>query len=629
MLLKGVSPSIFESFNARALKPSQVAKSFVPSRKYEELVRRAHSIVVGPRGSGKTTLLKMLQPQAIESWDHSLADSIRERIDFTGVFVAADIAWSRQLTALGEGKLDEDSLRLFGVAAFTTHTLRSLVKAFLARTSEAPALVRPFRRVKLAASAEARLVRDLAQHWHLEPVAATLLALKHALSARAKNISELASMEAARDPSGRPGRLAEMRFLHINYISASGLAVEIFDDLCGQDDGRWALLCDELELAPELIRRDLLRSLRSTDERFLFKLALSPASPDLELLESSLTASPGNDYDPIPLWYAEKRHGYHFCEQLWEAMLHEKGIEPKDARAALGRSYFETLPSEWVEAKQNTAYRDDSRIGRELRSLAAKDPSFELYLREREIDVTNLDSVGRSQRAAELRKIAPLVPIRDFYRRGLQESGRKQSKRSRKAATLYAGAESLFAISEGNPRWFIGIVSRLLDRADPHAQRIPEALQAREFLAAAERFAAMLRTIPVGYEVTKSSRGLLSLVRLIGLYFHAEAVEKDFTAEPAGSFIVDSNSSEHLLNAVEQALNAGAIVYVPDDAGQVLLKSLRGKRFRLCYLLAPLYEFPLRLGTAVSLANMLREGAFSDPQTRRLPFSVSDREEEV
>ena len=48
-----LTPSAFESFNARTLTADQVAKTFVPSPHFAELCRRRHSIVLGPRGSGK------------------------------------------------------------------------------------------------------------------------------------------------------------------------------------------------------------------------------------------------------------------------------------------------------------------------------------------------------------------------------------------------------------------------------------------------------------------------------------------------------------------------------------------------------------------------------------------------
>src|SRR3954470_15580022 len=99
-------PSIFESFNARALEPDQVARTFVPSQHYRTLTKRSHSIIIGPRGSGKTTLLKMLQQPALEAWNHPHADEYRSIIDFTGVFIATDVSWGRQVQSLGYGKLE-------------------------------------------------------------------------------------------------------------------------------------------------------------------------------------------------------------------------------------------------------------------------------------------------------------------------------------------------------------------------------------------------------------------------------------------------------------------------------------------------------------------------------------------
>src|SRR5689334_745073 len=126
-------PTIFESFNARALSPGQVAATFVPSRQFEQLRRRCHTVILGPRGSGKTTLLKMLQIPALESWAHPEAAQVTAQVDFTGVFVATDISWSEQLSALGHGKLEPATQTLLANASFTTHVLRSVVVSFQQR----------------------------------------------------------------------------------------------------------------------------------------------------------------------------------------------------------------------------------------------------------------------------------------------------------------------------------------------------------------------------------------------------------------------------------------------------------------------------------------------------------------
>lgn len=57
-------------------------------------------------------------------------------------------------------------------------------------------------------------------------------------------------------------------------------------------------------------------------------------------------------------------------------------------------------------------------------------------------------------------------------------------------------------------------------------------------------------------------------------------------------------------------------MYVPDDDGQLILMSLKGKRFRLSYLLAPLYGFPIRLGKDVALSVILRKSESPERATQ-------------
>ena len=106
--------TVFEAFNARNLSPTQVAKTFIPPAQFAELCGRSHCVVVGPRGSGKTTLLKMLQLPALAAWQHEEADKYTASIDFTGVFVAADISWGKQLESLGGRNCRSDRTRAFG-----------------------------------------------------------------------------------------------------------------------------------------------------------------------------------------------------------------------------------------------------------------------------------------------------------------------------------------------------------------------------------------------------------------------------------------------------------------------------------------------------------------------------------
>ena len=141
--------SFFDTFNARFLDAEQVAATFVPSLHFEQLSGHYHALLIGPRGSGKTTLLKMLQPRALSAWNHPQSRAYRARIDYTGVFIPADVSWGAQLESLGYGVLSAANHRTLSIAAFTTHVLGSLADAFLSRT---------LRSFKARKSASARFV---------------------------------------------------------------------------------------------------------------------------------------------------------------------------------------------------------------------------------------------------------------------------------------------------------------------------------------------------------------------------------------------------------------------------------------------------------------------------------------
>jgi hypothetical protein len=190
------------------------------------------------------------------------------------------------------------------------------------------------------------------------------------------------------------------------------------------------------------------------------------------------------------------------------------------------------------------------------------------------------------------------------------------SRRSRKRALLYTGADSVFAVSEGNPRWFISMIERLLDHWEPNTSTVPDRVQAAEMVHSAQRFAAMLGTIPVKDLSVIGPRGLIGLVERIAEYFHRRVVTDPFTPEPPNTFVVDDDIPHAIADALGQALNAGAIVYVPDDWSRLILDDLRGKRFRISYLLAPLFGLPIRLGKEINLSSILARVKPDDQQLR-------------
>ncbi|MDQ1592585.1 MAG: hypothetical protein QOG71_3212 [Pyrinomonadaceae bacterium] len=606
MTQTGLLPTIFESFNARALEPEQVAKTFVPPDYFDDTLKRAHTLIVGPRGSGKTTILKMLQSPAVEAWKSPIADVYRSKIDFTGVFIPADRSWSEQIGALGEDVLVWEHKRILGVAAFTTHVLRALVEAmqYKAYPPKDTSLV-PHRRVELSRNSEAEIVSEIAEKWYLKINIPSLVSLKHALTTRLSNIWEISSEESLRNPEGRGERLANIKYLHLNFLYSAGLAIELFDDRTAQSQSKWGLLFDELELAPQWIREELIKSLRSVNSKLLFKLSMSPYSQDASLLHSELSATFGNDYNQVALWYAHKENGYNFCKALFESILKDYGLNPIEPTKLLGRSAFETLSEDY----ETSAYRPKSPLHARLLSMAEKDSSFRKFLDSKKLDLDNLHLLSEDERAAAVRKIRSLVAVRDAFRVGdnLGQNTRQQ-QRSRKNPTVYSGALSLFSIVEGNPRWFIGIIGKLIQDYAKDKSRIIATKQSSEVQKAANRFRAYLKTIPCPpLKKQQPPRGVLSALDLIGSFFHDVVVRQNFTADPPLTFVVDSRTDDDLIESLGRALNAGAIVYVNEPDSDIILQSLRGKRFRLSYLLAPYYKIPLILGRPTSLNFILKK----------------------
>jgi hypothetical protein len=616
------APSIFESFNARALSPSQVAQTFVPSRNFDELVQRRHSLVIGPRGSGKTTLLKMLQPAALEGWSHPQADDYSQRIEFSGIFVPFDRSWRAQLDALGGTQIAAREHSLLELAAFGTHVYRGALTAFMSRISTQPAL-RKHRRVEFTPAQHAELATQLYRSWGLPKGPKSLLGVRSALSERLTAIGEWGKRIASGDTRDWGRFLGDYGWVFANFLDGITAAIDVWEATNNVADERWGLLFDELELAPAEIKRTLFRSLRSIDSRFLFKLALSPFDGEVSMRPGPEDPQPGQDYDPIPLWFSEKRTTLPFCNALWASMLQERNLPPVAPRVVFGHSRFETTDSEWRDDPSRTAYALGSRLQKNFSQLEAIDPSFRDFLMGRGYSSEQLDRLPSNSRAAEIRKIAPLVTARLFFLREQVRPAKKISKRrSRKRLTLYTGWESICAVSEGNPRWFIGLVKPLLQTMTEARMKVAAPQQAVAIESVAARYRAALRTIPVSSELTRrKSTGLVAILDSLGEYFRRKQITDPFTPEPPGSFTVDVDALDDLVEAIGQALNAGALVLVDEDEERRGVEDLRQRKLRLCYLLAAHYGAMPRLGRTVSLRRILKETKFETRDTLQLSLT--------
>nr|WP_146075155.1 hypothetical protein [Burkholderia anthinoferrum] len=179
--------------------------------------------------------------------------------------------------------------------------------------------------------------------------------------------------------------------------------------------------------------------------------------------------------------------------------------------------------------------------------------------------------------------------------------------RQRKTLELYAGADSIFAITEGNPRWFISLVSPLINfLVESGERRVPGSEQAKEIDAAADRMIALLKTIPVEHTGAQGDElPLDALLEEIGSRLHAELVEQHFSIDPAQSFMVDENVSERTQALLASAVNRGAVMLVDESSSKAIVGEMLNANLRLSFLLAAKYGLLLRKGKTVRLSNLL------------------------
>jgi hypothetical protein len=480
MTAQAVVPSIYDTYNAKWMSAREVAQSFISPPQFAKIVGRSNSLIVGPRGSGKTTILKMLTEPARDLWAGPDAERYRPRIDYAGVFIATDVTWNSQVSALGDERLTATSKRSLQLAALTAHAHKALVEAMEARAQrlEADGVLTG---VSDARDREARVAGELMQLWRLDARLPSFHSLKTALRVRLQHVHEVAADVAAIPATDQPTRLGREGYLKAPLLISCRNAVEQFNDTFSDPDRFWALLFDELELMPAPVREELFVCLRTLPDRVLFKLALSPFDEELLGRGAITTAQPTHDYDVIPLWFARKRKGNKFCEALWRGMMRGTRCQDASPEEVLGRSILDTESSEWTG--QGTAYANGSRHHEYVLALADRDESCRQYLNANGIQVEDIQAVRSTRRAATLRKVFPLVVARvEYAKAGIDgDTGASQSQlRSRKISMIYTGAMSLFDICEGNPRVFKGLMSRLIERLPAGATRVDSLVEADE-----------------------------------------------------------------------------------------------------------------------------------------------------
>lgn len=577
--------SIYGAFNARWLSPEDIARAFVPTSHFKALVKVQHSLLMGPRGCGKTTLLKMLTRPAQTIW-------WRERVsvtpqladyptpDFEAIYVPSDIRWSYELGAI------TNELKEHATVAETVQRASVGLSAF----TEATHVFEQILEDKKVSSE--KLAKGIITHLGLGPIVPSFSEIRLKLLSWAEEIHRLFVL---RDPERLRARVEVLPPAIIGHAAdVLHRACTLFEEFAAEAaPKRWALCFDELEIAPRWLQTELINSLRSIDQRFLLKLTWSPILPS-DLIEHQ---EQQHDYAVIRMWHSRAAEARPFAQEYSTNLLRDRlkddKIIPNDV---FGVSPF--AQDDISEDMSGDPYAEGTNIWRSMVSLAAKDRSFHDFLEESKIDPLNPVTDNPKLRDEVLRKIKPIVLIRDAF---LREGPSRLYGRSRKASGLYYGEDAIYAMSEGNPRMLAGLLNELVDSETRPADgkpRIRPETQARVLSSASHRMQAGIRAYPAG-------SNLIRLVDTLGQYLNSELVGSTFKADPVGSFLVDKDVPQELLDTISIGLLIGAFVYVGSTDSDVPVSAL-GSRIRLSHMLAPVYRLSFRNFREIRLSTVLR-----------------------
>jgi hypothetical protein len=605
--------ALFEVLNAKKLSSEEIAASFVISPQFEKIIGPDHSFLIGPRGSGKTTLLRMLQGETLMFWTHKRAQDIRDRVRYSSIFVPADQLWSSQFSGRkGEAGSPNPNRESLGLAAFTTQVLAGLIETLQYRTDYFERGHEVHQPASLSDDAEFELVLACSKAWDLQPVALTLNALLTALDLRFQNIA--LALESARDIELRL-KMDERfdRWIELSPVNALRFGIRTINRLTAQPHHRWALLLDEMELAPASVHRALTQNIRGGEQSLVLKMSFSPFDNFISAAFQGVgAATPDNDFRPIYLWSGDRRGGRKFAAGMFSSIWYETFKTIRDPSQMLGPSMIDA--SGRNGGKED--YAAESPRMKLIQRMNDVDPSFAQFLLRRGIDLSHPEKITYNQRSSTLRKAHPLLVFREALLNF--DSGMPKPRGRKKIDEVFGGEDVVYACLEGNPRWMKAVFGQMISSSEG-VGRIPYGAQYDALKDAADRFQALLGLLATGSGDGRSR--VLPIIDAISRYFNRRALG-EFSADGPTTFVVDEEVGPEVHAALRVALNAGAIVHIRGTKSPAVLSDLTGERFRIAFLLAIRdgLEIPLRLGKSVHLSRILQDPASSQFIAEQLPF---------
>lgn len=505
------------------------------------------------------------------AWGGAEAEKLRRRITYSSIFLPADQLWASQTSPTTAR------------AAFAAQMLYAFVEAMMYRTSRIDssgnAVHLP---TELAHNDEVALAAQCARAWGLQGASHGFLGLQEAL--------DLYLMELAHRKVGDVGLLGNS-----GSIALLSFGVRAFNRIAKTPHHKWALLLDEMELAPKEIHNEVTSFVRGGPNELILKVSMSPFDRYMHSYGAGGAPVPGHDFQTVYLSGQARTEVQTFTNGLWKESLRSRNLPFVTMARALGTSRM------FHEAPRQRGTR--TLVVETLRRAQSQDAELARWLETKKVDLSSLDQLSYNERSATVRKIYPLVVFRDAI---LSYRGGKPFRRSRKKSIEpFTGARAVTTLLEGNPRWIKSAFSQMLTLYDERTQSVSAGFQYDVLVDLANRFESLLRVLP---QPPSASRAfpVTELVDGVATYLYRQNTSA-FTPDPQTCFRVDGKTPTSVLDALVLGLYGGAFVHVRDRRSPAVLSAFPGQRFRLAYLLAVRdgKEFPLRLGKDVKMTTIL------------------------
>lgn len=567
--------NLFEVENARNLSPSEVVKTFVPTKSFWRLLSPKNHIVLGARGSGKTELVRMLAHDHLSKFNDKRAREIIRQKEFIGIYVPTRLEWvgglkNKQWQTEAEAEVFfQWRLNISTCAAFLV-TLRSCLDTYISNYGD-----------------RARVERDLAKAlyktWSDDDLSCETISALHEYLEDTEH-GKQAQLTRARITGNSTSKelLIGCYFeseLFVPLRRAITLASRALDFPV---NAVWMLCLDEAEFLEPLHHKILNSHLRANPGNLVFKITTMPYYHHTLETNTRACLSVGHDFeyiyidkDPIELVLGEDG-GYFFAESLFNKRAEESAgnYKWKDFEALLGPSVLlDSKISDWgADSKMMSLIKKYANPTTQERAARhAGTPEFK-------------DQIARKMHGALLLREAV------------------EQRRGRSELSVYSGVKMAIRCSDANPRRLIRIINLFISESGKTETHSPIKPNRQTSLLTAFSTSTLSRV----QSEPQNGPDLYKYLSAIGNFMKHDLHDNLLGTDQISSIEIDKPITDNEWEVIKNAVGLGLLFpNINANSGDQMPE--RSGIFRLAYVLAPNFKILPRKGKAVSFSRIIQQ----------------------